>query len=233
MRMSESKNEDTIDLGERLERLHPRFLEILKEVYPLAVLGSLCIATSAFAHQSYPEAQAYALTSASLFLGAFVFSFLFEISKLRGLALVSYVSTALAVLLLFVAIYEFGVNVPMISRTPMIVLGLIGIIAFSSAYYSAFKTVRKAKFRWAHVTGWAAISSGIAFIGIGVFDEISILMFGGEQLKNDLLWSVAFALLFVSIAFLVIFSSLRRKEMRMSSARALAFSAVLQVIVSI
>lgn len=214
--MSESKKEDKFELEKKLARLHPRFLEILKEVYPLAVLGSLCIAISAFAHQSYPEAQAYALASASLFLGAFVLSFLFEISKFLGFALMSYVSTALAVLLLFVAIYEFGVNVPMITRIPIIVLGFVGIIGFSSGYYSAFKTVRKVKSRWAHVTGWTAILCGVSFVGIGAFVEISYLMFG-EQSKNDLLINVFLALVLSSFAFLFIFLFLRRKEMKMPS----------------
>ena len=214
--MSET-SKDHLDLEDKLARLHPRFLEILKQVYPLAVLGSLCIAISAFAHQSYPEAQAYALTSASLFLMAFVLSFLFEISRYRGFALTSYVSTALAVLLLFVAIYEFGVNVPMITRTPLIVLGLVGIIAFSSGFYSSFKTVRKLQSRWARATGWTAILCGIPFIGIGVFVEVSYLMFGGDQFYNVLLWDVFFVLLFLSFAFLFIFLLLRRKEMKLSS----------------
>jgi hypothetical protein len=128
---------------------------------------------------------------------AFVLSFLFEVSKYRGFALTSYVSTALAVLLLFVAIYEFGVNVPMITRTPMIVLGLVGIIGFSSGFYSAFKTARKLQSRWARATGWTAILCGIPLIGIGVFAEVSYLMLGGEQFNNDLLLNV----------FLYLFSS--------------------------
>lgn len=215
--MSESKKEDTIDLEDKLARLHPRFLEIIKEVYPLAVLGSLCIAISAFAHQSYPEAQAYALTSASLFLGAFVLSFLFEIVRFRGFALMSYISTALAVLLLFVAIYEFGINVPMITRTPMIVLGFFAIIFFViPTYYSLFKAIRKVKSRWAHATGWTAILCGIPFISAVLLGTM-YFMFSGEQFKIDLLWNVVTLLLIFSCVFLAIFTFLLRRERKMSS----------------
>lgn len=215
--MSEPSKEDNLDLEDKLARLHPRYLEIIREVYPLAVLGSLCIAISAFAHQSYPEAQAYALTSASLFLGAFVFSFLFEISKFRGFALTSYVSTALAVFLLFVAIFEFGVNVPMITRTPLIVLGLVGIVFFLlPTYYSLFKAIRRVKSKWAHVSGWTAILCCIPFISTIVFAEM-YFMFSGEQFKIDLLWNVSIVFLILSLVFLVTFLFLARSEKKMSS----------------
>jgi len=214
--MSEPSKEDNLDLEDKLARLHPRFLEIIKEVYPLAVLGSLCIAISAFAHQSYPEAQAYALTSASLFLMAFVLSFLFEIFKTRYFAFTSYISTALAVLLLFVAIFEFGINVPMITRTPMIVLGLVSIIFCSSTYYSLFKAIPKVKSRWAHVIGWTAILCGIPLIGTIVV-ALMYFMFSGEAFKSDLLWNVSIAFLLLSLAFLIIFILLGRREKKVSS----------------
>jgi len=134
--MSEAKEED---LEHKLASFHPKFLRIIRRVYPLAVLGSLCVAISAFAHQSYPEAQAYALASASLFLTAFVLSFLYEIFKFTLAALMSYISTALAVFLLFLAIFEFSVSVPMISRTFPSIMSFLGLIFFSSLYYSMFK----------------------------------------------------------------------------------------------
>jgi hypothetical protein len=203
MRMSESKKDDTIDLEEKLARLHPRFLEIIKEVYPLAVLGSLCVAISAFAHQSYPEAQAYALTSASLFLGALVFSFLFEIFKVRYFALMSYISTTLAVLLLFIAIFEFGANVPMITRTPLVVLGLVAMVFFSSVYYSVGKAIRKVKSRLAHAIAWTGILCGVSYI--------SMLLI----LAN--IYCACFALACIS-SYLSLFNSKRNEDEKARSA---------------
>jgi hypothetical protein len=220
--MSESNKEKTLDLEDKLASLHPRFLEIIKQVYPLAVLGSLCIAISAFAHQSYPEAQAYALTSAALFLMAFVSSFLFEMFKAKSFALTSYISTALAVLLLFVAIFEFGVNVPMIARTPMIVLGFVFIIFFSSTYYSAFKAIRKVKSRLARASAWTGIFCGASFISMLVYVEM-YFMFSGEQIKNDLFWNVWIALICLSFAFLLVFTFLVLRERKELS------SAVMQI----
>jgi hypothetical protein len=214
--MSESKKQDTLDLEEKLASLHPRFLEILRQVYPLAVLGSLCIAISAFAHQSYPDAQAFALASASLFLTAFVLSFLFEIfKKIPILALMSYTSTALAVFLLFIAILEFGVTTPMIFRTFSTALGLVGIIFVFSMYYPMVKVVAKTESKLARVIAWLSISCGILFGGVAILGLL-YGFFSGENIyiKIDFFRSLVLSSLIASFVFAFIFIFFARKELK-------------------
>jgi len=76
----ETKKPKTIE--QRIKEYHPKFLEAIKDVYPLAVLGSLCIAISAFTSQNYTNAQGYAISAASMFLIAFVASLLFKAIKM-------------------------------------------------------------------------------------------------------------------------------------------------------
>lgn len=65
MSKDETRKEDSIE--KRLLDLHPKFLETIREVYPLAVLGSLCIAIASFTAETYPDAQIYAISAASMF----------------------------------------------------------------------------------------------------------------------------------------------------------------------
>lgn len=70
--MNEKKKSKPIQ--QQLIEYHPKFLDAIREVYPLAVLGSLCIAISAFTNQNYVTVQVYSITAASMFLLAFIFS---------------------------------------------------------------------------------------------------------------------------------------------------------------
>jgi hypothetical protein len=210
--MSKVKEED---FEHKLASFHPKFLRIIRRVYPLAVLGSLCVAISAFAHQSYPEAQAYALASASLFLTAFVLSFSYEIFKFTLAALMSYISTALAVFLLFLAIFEFSVSVPMISRTFPSIMGFLAVIFFTSLYYSMFKVIRRVKSKLSRASAWISISCGVLTLSLMVINQISFLL-SGEYVAFaiDLFPKLIVSFLAVSLAFSVVAIYLIRKEVK-------------------
>jgi hypothetical protein len=68
--MDEKGNRYAFD---KVNELHPKFIKAIKETSPLAVLGSLCIAVSAFTSQNFSEALPFAITAATLFLVAFTF----------------------------------------------------------------------------------------------------------------------------------------------------------------
>ena len=103
----ERKERNERDFEELVQASQSKFLKIVKDTYYLAVLGSLCIAISAFTLQNYPQAQAYAISGASLFLLAFVCSFVAKIIASPFLIIPSYLSTALGVLMLFLVIVDF------------------------------------------------------------------------------------------------------------------------------
>jgi hypothetical protein len=131
----EAKKEKSFE--KRLVELHKEFLETIKDVYPLAVLGSLCIAIAAFTAQNYPDAQIYAITAASLFLTAFAISLLFKIVAHYYLALISYISTAFATMFLFLVVAAFAGAFPIVGKSlstiqdvAIAVILLSGCIAF-------------------------------------------------------------------------------------------------------
>jgi hypothetical protein len=145
---SESKKED--DLEKRLVDLHPKFLERIREVYPLAVLGSLCIAIGAFSSQPYPDAQPYAISAASLFLIAFAFSFLVKIVPNYFIVLISYVSTAMAVVFLFLVVGVFANAIPMVGKSVSVipdVTSLIIFLMFGYFFYRFHKRIQPNIFR--------------------------------------------------------------------------------------
>lgn len=111
----EGKRKDR-DFEEVIKASQPKFLEIVKETYYLAVLGSLCIAVSAFTQQNYPQAQAYAITGASLFLIAFFCSFIAKIIPSAFLIIPSYLSTGAGVLMLFLVTMEFSSAITLVSK---------------------------------------------------------------------------------------------------------------------
>jgi hypothetical protein len=132
---------------ERLVELHPKFLETVKEVYPLAVLSSLCIAITAFTQQTYPQVQVYSITAASLFLIAFIVSFVFKILSVSYFALISYVSTALGVLFLLLVINEFSKTIAVVNKTMSLVSNVVLVITVVSLIFilGRFATKTKSK----------------------------------------------------------------------------------------
>lgn len=126
--------------------LHPKYLEALKDVYPLAVLGSLCIAIAAFSVQSYLDAVSYSITAASLYLLAFVVSFIFKIQSNYLLALISYVSTALGTIYLFLVIKVFAFSVLEVSKSLVTIISILCIIILSSLAYTIYRIQKRKKF---------------------------------------------------------------------------------------
>lgn len=77
----------------------------------------LCIAISAFTSQNYNNAQGYAISAASMFLIAFVASFIFKAIKMDYFAFISYISTAIGVIFLFAVIITLGQHISVVGRS--------------------------------------------------------------------------------------------------------------------
>jgi hypothetical protein len=140
----EGKRKDR-DFEEVVKSSQPKFLEIVKETYYLAVLGSLCIAISAFTQQNYPQVQTYAITGASLFLIAFFCSFIAKIIPSSYVIIVSYLSTGAGVLMLFLVTMEFGSAFPLVSKVfTALYIGVV-LTIFAAIPYNLFRYRRKSK----------------------------------------------------------------------------------------
>jgi hypothetical protein len=106
---------------DRNKAVHPKFLEAIKESSPLAVLGSLCIAISAFTNLNFSNAQPFAITSAMLFLIAFLVSVAFKMFQESLFAplfsMATYITVAFGIILLFGVVYFFASSIPLVSNT--------------------------------------------------------------------------------------------------------------------
>jgi hypothetical protein len=116
----------------KISELHPKFIEAIREASPLAVLGSLCIAISAFTSQNFPDAQPFAITAATLFLIAFSFSIIFKITSKTVyaslFAVISYVATAMAITMLFGALFFFGSTLTLLNTSVLMILPITEIV---------------------------------------------------------------------------------------------------------
>lgn len=215
MGKNETKKDNSFE--KIITELHPRFLGIVKQVYPLAVLGSLSIAVAAFTAETYPEAQVYAITAASLFLVAFTSSFLFMIIHIDLLAVFSYISTAMATLFLFLVVVEFGKTVTMVSRAVYINPAVFMILLFSYLFLRFSKVMKKTKSRGILLFGVLSISTGAFFIVTSlVITVIYLLDVRLLSFFPPLFAILAMVSLFVSLISAIIFALLIHQERKKS-----------------
>lgn len=213
----DAKKEKSIE--DKLVETHSKFLETIREVYPLAVLGSLCIAISAFTQQSFPQAQIYALTGASLFLIAFVSSFASKILTSYVTVVSSYISTVLGVLMLFLVILEFGKTIPMVNKTMSIIPVLIIAFIITSLCYVQGRRISKTKNRFIRLSFLTSIIFYVVFIIIVIFLAI-VALIEADFPSNDVFTAVAFPSLVIALIFsfiAIFFINKERKKDNKSS----------------
>jgi hypothetical protein len=140
--MSNTEEKTSID---KIVEYHPKFLEAIREVYPLAVLGSLCIAISAFTMNNYPDVQAYALSAASMFLIAFLSSLLYKLVKIDACVIIAYVSIGFATMFLFAVIVLFSRSVSLISTSFNVITSITNIFVYVTLLLIVSKDGKKAK----------------------------------------------------------------------------------------
>lgn len=201
----------------------PKFLEAVKETYYLAVLGSLCIAVSAFTQQTYPHAQAYAITGASLFLIAFVCSFAAKFVPSSTLIIPSYLSTIGGVVMLFLVTAEFYNAITMVSKAlSLIYFGLIAIMIVTipiSFYRSRKKSKGKTKavLTIAVITLSIMVSSMTSLLTLTIMlSPITNVILGTTIVVLGLTFAISgilgIAFTFVAIPLLVIERRHQKKE---------------------
>ena len=193
--MEEGTRKDR-DFEEVIKASQPKFLEIVKETYYLAVLGSLCIAVSAFTQQNYPQAQAYAITGASLFLIAFFCSFIAKIIPSAFLIIPSYLSTGAGVLMLFLVTMEFGSAIPLVSKAFLLLyVGIfLSIMATIPYNLNRYRKTSKGKTKTCVTISVVFLTIAIPFTAITliiplVFDMAS---FGNIFLATSITFSACF-----------------------------------------
>lgn len=195
------KKEQSVE--DKLVATHPKFLETIREVYPLAVLGSLCIAISAFTQQDFPQAQVYAITGASLFLIAFVFSFATKIFPTQIFVVISYVSTALAVLMLFLVTLEFSKTISMVNKAMSSVIVMVVVVFFATYCYVLGRAASKTRNRFARLSFLVSIVSTMVFIAMTLF-LVATAILEVKILPEQYFVYLWFPSLFISLIFFLI-----------------------------
>lgn len=218
--MAEDKKADTFE--QKLVKAHPKFLEYIKEVYPLAVLGSLCMAISAFTKDTYPQAQAYAITAATLFLIAFASSFLQKVSSGEGPAFTSFASTALAIIFLLLVVVEFAKAILLVNRAILGIPLLLMLVGINYALFGVLRLVSKARSMLTIVCGTA--SAGLVLL-CSVFLILSYVI---GMMETSTLpepnGMYVFTGLAVGLGLSVVTKSLVDKEAKKEKAKTLAIS---------
>jgi hypothetical protein len=185
-------------------------------VYPLAVLGSLCIAIAAFTSQTYPDTQQYAITAASLFLIAFTLSLIVKIIQGSFVAVLSYISTALAIAFLFIVIATFTQSIPMVSKSVSSLSTFLTIFMFSLLgyfFYSYRKKTDSKRIRLSCVIGLPVT----AFI-ICYYSLIAIANFMNFTIPSFILYLASSVLVvFFIILLIVLVSDIRNRRARKHS----------------
>jgi hypothetical protein len=207
----ETKTKKSID--KRVVELHPKFLEAIRDTYPLAVLGSLCIAIAAFSAQTYPNVQVYAITSASLFLIAFVVSFAFKVMPNYFLAVLSYASTGMAILLLFFVVGGFMKTNPLLSNSVRLVENVPSMFAFLLVILFFYEIRKRTKSKTVSWCCLAAIPFGTAyFVYYLVLDASYFLAFNLPPLSGTIFLALITIVLIFMIIVIVIEFRLRKKK---------------------
>jgi len=167
-------------IEQRMREYHPKFLEAIKDSYPLAVLASLCIAVAAFTSANYSIAQGYAISAASMFLIAFTVSFLFKIINLDYFAFISYISTALGIVFLFAVIITFAQAIPEVSRSLSVLPTTYLAFLYITICYTFYRFRIQAKQNTSYLSriGYFCDTTGI------VLTAIMTCLYGFEAIIN-------------------------------------------------
>lgn len=127
----------------KLEKTFPLLLKVIKDLVPLAALGSLCVAIASFTRQDYPDASPWAISAATMFLTAFLVTFLYKLTKDYMYLLVTYISSFLAVIFFIPIIIVFTINISIINISYYLIYNSIQIIFGVTLTYNIFIRINK------------------------------------------------------------------------------------------
>lgn len=212
--MNETKEKKKKSLEEKIVELHPKFLVTVREVYPLAVLSSLCIAVTAFTQQTYPQIQPYSITAAGLFLVAFIASFAFKIVQMEMLAFISYCSTALAIFMLVLVVSGFATATPVFSKTMILIPAGFMIVFMLSGIITLGRIMMKSKLKITRLSCFVTFSS-FALVTITTVVATVGTFVGSDAFDQQVLPLLFVLSIFVTMFFLVITVFLVARERRM------------------
>jgi hypothetical protein len=127
-------------IEDRLTKLHPKFINLIKDVQPIAFLASLCLIIATFSQSEFGNAQVYAIAAAFAFLCAFLSSILVKLMQEFAFAIMSYFFTGAGAVLLFLVTLEYAKINPVLSSVISLSFYLVFVMALflvPTFYYTA------------------------------------------------------------------------------------------------
>lgn len=122
--------------------IHPEFLNILRDLHPLAFLSSFSLLIATFITKDELEiVQEYAILASLCFLIAFIASFMAKIIKTIIFSSLSIATTVLGIIFLFLIIIEFIKSISMANRILPPLFLIIYILILVLYYNYAIKEI--------------------------------------------------------------------------------------------
>jgi len=198
-------NEKSKSLENKIMESHKQFLEAIKDTYYLAVLSSLSLAIAAFTKDTLVGASTYAIVSASLFLCAFLCSFVVKLAPNAPYVIGSYISMVVGIIFLVLVIFEFAQVVPLVFKWIFPIFYAMGIIILVQMINYYRKIAKKSEYKIPRFLGSITFFLGVSTIPI--LTTIFVGYYLSEYLKYPLdFYPAAFvviALIFLIIALIV------------------------------
>lgn len=184
--MGKMKPTQEEELEDKLAKHHPKFLEAIKDTQPLAYIASFMLVIAAFSTGEFTAARSYAIAAAVVFLFSFIFSFVHKMLSFSLLAVWSYTTTIVGIVLSIFVVWEFSKTVAMVGSAISVSFSLIFIMIFGSSFYKLamnFKHFLKEKTRsksalLGHIFLTAESGLLLFIIITGIFDILGVHLIG-------------------------------------------------------
>ncbi|WNZ29545.1 MAG: hypothetical protein IAX21_01345 [Candidatus Bathyarchaeota archaeon] len=177
--MSETQEKKSkSSLNDLMLKSHETVLSVLKQVSYLAVLGSLCIAIATLTGKENPEVQVYALTAATLFLVAFLTSFVARLFSVGVYVVPSYVAMIGGVIMLFLVVQSFYTKIALVNRCFEIVGPSLIFAIVPQFCYWVYQRSKKLKSNYKYILVCINVISGLIimfFWSIYILEQIFLI----------------------------------------------------------
>lgn len=184
-------------IEDKIISIHPKFLDLLRDLHPLAFLSSFSLLIATFiAKNEYEVGQEYAIIASLCFLIAFIASFVAKIVKDLILIIPSIAATVLGFIFLFLIIVEFIKNISLANRLLpalfMIFYSLILVLYYNYAVKDIWNAInncenlKKAIFLFSTIL---SLFFGVLLLTLWVF-VLSYHLFMGKNTNYQLLYII-------------------------------------------
>lgn len=187
-----NQNNEKIKFGEKLRITQLNFIDALKDLHPIAFLGSFSLLIASFSQNKFISAQDYAITASICFLTAFLTSAIFKIDKNPYTSLLSILFIISGFIFLFLVAWEYAKIANLAHKVIGIIIILPTAILSSIIYrnlikenYNEFKTSTLLSYRFYNFIITLSLILGLVLIIVYIIFRIYNSFFMVEETTNN------------------------------------------------